>query len=100
MWLAMGILLNPTETKALEFYHSCSGNMLKTIYDAFGNLYMWDGEALEHRDVMNNYGIPDELYDYAVRIYKDFCGEQALIDVLREWQLNVKGKQFRDGEWI
>ena len=96
----MDILQNPKEAQALEYYHSCSGNMLKTIYAAFGNLDRWDGEALEHREVMSRYGIPDELYDYSERIYKDFGGEQALLDVIRQWQKSVRGKQFRDGEWI
>jgi len=96
----MDILLNPTEAQALEYYHTCTGTMLKTIYDASGNLYLWDGEALEHRDVMNNYGIPDEMYEYAERIYKNFGGEQALLDVIHQWLKNVKGKQFRDGEWM
>ena len=96
----MNVIINPTESQALEHYHSCSGNMLKSIYDAFGNLYLWDGEALEHREVMSRYGIPDELYDYANRIYKDFGGEQALLDIVEQWQKNVKGKQFRDGKWL
>ena len=96
----MNIIINPTESQAREIYHSCSGNMLKTIYDAFGNLYLWDGEALEHREVMSRYGIPDEMYDYAERIYKNFGGEQALLDVIHQWQESVKGKQFRDGKWM
>ena len=96
----MSIIINPTVSQATELFHLCSCNMIKTINDAFGNLYMWDGEALEHREVMSRYGIPDELYDYANRIYKDFGGEQALMDVIRQWQKSVRGKQFRDGEWI
>ncbi len=95
-----GPIENPTLADALTFYNSVTGNILKTIYDAFGNLYLWDGEALEHREVMNRYGITDELYDHANRIYKDFGGEQALIDVINQWQKSVRGKQFRDGEWI
>ena len=96
----MNIILNPTAPQALELYHSCSGVLLKTLYDAFGNLYLFDGESLEHREVMSRYGIPDELYEYANRIYKDFGGEQALLEVIHQWQKSVRGKQYRDGEWI
>jgi hypothetical protein len=95
-----GPIENPTVADALTFYDSVTGNIIKTIYDASGNLYLWDGEALEHREVMNRYGIPDELYDFANRIYKDFGGEQALIDVINQWQKNIRGKQFRNSAWM
>lgn len=39
------IYINPTSDEIREAV-SLSGNMLKSICDASGNLYLWDGEAV------------------------------------------------------
>lgn len=94
------MLVNPTETQIIPFYQNCTGNIIKTIFDAFGNLYVWDGDRYEHREIMGNYGIPDEMYETANRIYKDFGGIEELLDTLQWWQTHVREKQFRDGKWV
>ncbi len=93
------VIFNPSDKQALEAYHNCASNLIKTIYDASGNLYLWDGELFQHQEVMARHGIPDFMYVTAGRIYKDFGGEQALLDVVGEWRSSVKDRQFADGAW-
>lgn len=95
----MNLLVNPAESEAIEFLDSVPISV-KTICDDFGNLYLWDGECYEHRDVMTIYSISDVLYETAERIYKDFGGAEAIIDVIRKWKKSIKGKRYLDGVWI
>ena len=49
---------------------------------------------------MTIYSISDVLYETAERIYKDFGGAEAIIDVIRKWKKSIKGKRYLDGVWI
>ena len=91
---------NPTVADALTFYDSVTGNIIKTINDAWGNIYVWDGDDYEHREIMGQKNISDDLYETAQRIYKDFGGKEELIDVLERWHSCIKGKKYIDGIWV
>ena len=93
------IFINPTNDDIREAL-TLLGNMLKSICDASGNLYLWDGDALEHRQVMDRYGIPDDLYYTAQRYYKDHGGEQQLAEYAAFWRDSIKRKNWIDGEWF
>ncbi len=93
------IFINPSDVDIRDAV-TLSGNMLKSICDASGNMYLWDGEALEHRQVLDRYGIPDDLYYTAQRYYKDHGGEQQLMEHVEHWRDNIKGKSWIDGVWF
>ena len=94
------IFINPSDVDIRDAV-TLPGNMLKSICDASGNMYLWDGEALEHhRQVMDRYGIPDDLYYIAQRYYKDHGGEQQLMEYVQHWREHIKGKSWIDGSWL
>ncbi len=94
-----GIYINPSGNYVLDAV-TLSGNMLKSICDASGNLYLWDGDTFEHRQIMDRYNIPDELYCTANCFYKDQGGEQQLAEYVEQWREHIKGKTYVDAEWL
>ena len=93
------VIVNPTDTDIREaLSQDCA--LYKTILDEHGNLYLWDGDVLYHQQVMERYGIPQELYDTAERFHKDSTGEQQLSDYIHYWRSNIRDKRFIDGPWI
>lgn len=95
----MNVFVNPSESEALKLLDSVPA-FVKTICDDFGNIYLWDGDCYEHRDVMTCFSIDNVLYVTAERIYKDFGGADAIVDVIRTWSKCIKGKRYLDGVWI
>ena len=95
----MTIFINPSDDDAISaFDQHC--NLIKSIIDASGNLYLWDGEEFEHQQIMGRYGIPEELYCTANRFYKDHGGEQQLSEHLNFWRSCIKGRSYVDGVWL
>lgn len=93
------IYINPTIDELAEvLLIPCA--MLKTICDTSGNLYLWDGDAMEHRQIMDKYNIPDGLYSTANRYYMDCGGVPQLVEYADYWRTNIKGRWYADGEWL
>ncbi len=97
--LEIKIFKNPGNADLIEAAHQ-TGIIYKTILDEFGNLYLWDGDLLYHQQVMEQHGIPQELYDTAERFPKDTIGEKQLAEYIKFWRNNIKGKRFVDGAWL
>lgn len=93
------IFKNPDNADLMEAANQ-TGILYKTILDEFGNLYLWDGDLLYHQQVMEQNGIPQELYNTAERFHKDPNGEQQLTEYIHNWRSTIKGMRFIDGCWV
>jgi hypothetical protein len=93
------IFKNPDNADLVEAAHH-TGTIYKTILDEFGNLYLWDGDLLYHQQVMEQYGIPQELYSTAERFPKDTTGDKQLAEYIQNWRNTIKGKRLVDGTWL
>jgi hypothetical protein len=93
------IFKNPDKADLMEAANQ-TGSLYKTILDEFGNLYLWDGDLLYHQQVMEQNGIPQELYSTAERFPKDPTGERQLNEYIHYWRSTIKGMRFIDGSWI
>jgi len=91
------IFINPTISDISEAL-ALSGNVLKSICDLSGNLYLWDGNVFEHQQIMDKYNIQERLHDN--RYYKDHGGEQQILEYLDYWRTNIKGRCYVDSAWL
>ena len=95
----MDVLVNPKLDEAIELLSSVP-SFVKTIYDGFGNIYCWDGDKYEHREIMAYFSIEDDLYSTAERVYMDFGGVESHSDIFISWEKHIKNKRYIDSKWV
>ncbi|MDR3580166.1 MAG: hypothetical protein P4L44_09410 [Oryzomonas sp.] len=91
------IFINPEDVQEVR---TLSGDVIKSICDAAGDLYLWDADVISYEQIMDRYCIPPELRSTAHRYDRANGGEQELSEYLDFWRANIKDKRYIDGVWL
>jgi hypothetical protein len=92
------IFINPEDDH--EIGTTLSGDVIKSICDAAGDLYLWDADVISYEQIMVRYCIPPELQSTAHRYDRANGGEQELSEYLDFWRANIKDKRYVEGAWL